>query len=69
MNTYSQLQKGLNETNAYSMLKNNTLFNESERETSESTLEAEKKRRIELLSFMQLQPRNWKFDLSHQNPF
>lgn len=53
MNSFSQLQNGMNERNAYSMVKNNTLFNEDESEKSQTDQEKEKKKRIALLSFMQ----------------
>ena len=69
MNSFSQLQKGLSETNAYSMVKNNALFNEVRDESEYTDEEKLKKHRIDSLNFMQQMPRNWKFDMNHQNPY
>ena len=66
MNSYSQLQKGLNERNTYSMVKNNTLFNDGE-QNEQSEEELLKKKRIEQFNFMQRKPRNWMFELPHNN--
>ena len=65
MNSFSQLQNGLNERNAYSMVKNNTLFNENQDGKKQTDEEKQKKKRIDLLSFMQQKPRNWLLEMSH----
>ena len=68
LNTFSLLQKGMNESNAYSTLRNNVIFNQGDDHQNHSDEEKQKRKRIELLSFMSMQPRTWKFELSHQNP-
>jgi hypothetical protein len=69
MNSFSQLQKGLNETNAYSMVKNNTLFNEDEDGRQPSEDEIQMKKRIAMFSFMSEKSSRWMFELNHFNPF
>lgn len=69
MNSFSQLQKGLSETNAYSMVKNNALFNEEEDGQAPTEEELERKKRIAKFSFMSEKSSRWMFELNHYNPF
>jgi hypothetical protein len=68
MNTFSQLQNGLNDSNAYSTLRNNILFNEGEELQTQTDEEKQKRKRIELFRFMSQRSNTWKFALATENP-
>jgi len=68
MNTFSQLQNGVNDSSAYSTLRNNILFNEGEELQTQTDEEKQKRKRIELFRFMSQRSNTWKLALNPENP-
>lgn len=67
MNAYGLLRNGYNQANAYSMMKNNLLF-EDKNEFDKNKMKKDKNFRIKRFEFLTQKPKNWIFELPKGNP-
>lgn len=67
MNAYGLLRNGYSQANAYSMMKNNLLF-EDKAQFDKQKLKKDKELRIKRFEFLTQKPKNWIFELPKGNP-
>lgn len=67
MNAYGLLRDGYSQANAYSMMKNNLLFDDKSQFDQEK-LKKDKELRIKRFEFLTHKPKNWIFELPKGNP-
>lgn len=66
MNAYGLLRNGYSQANAYSMMKNNLLF-EDKSQFDKEKLQKDKELRIKRFEFLTQKPKNWIFELPKGN--